>query len=202
METKALQKEISLPFEYLLIISPDKNTSQKLAAIKQHFKQVYKCRFAAHLKPHITLIRFFQYQEWESAIKKEFQSFSDRIPPVRIELADFGQFPTHTIYVDVKNREPIQKIVDGMASQSWDWLKPVGKFKPYFSTKPHMTIARRMTGEQFRRGWEDWKDKHFEAVFEAPEMVLLKKQWNQEGKPIGPYKEVAKFSFRKEKEGM
>ncbi|MFC4870636.1 2'-5' RNA ligase family protein [Negadavirga shengliensis] len=196
METHTPTPDGKVPFEYLLIISPDQDVFEKLVNIKQHFKEAYQCRFAAHLKPHITLVRFFQLEEREPLIKEKFQNLSNGVSPIQIELDGFGQFPTHTVFADVKTQEPIKNIVDGIKSQFQELLRLGKKFTPHFSTKPHMTIARRMTEEQFRRAWEDWQDQPLHAAFLADEMVLLKKQWTQEGRPIGPYTIAGTFPFR------
>ena len=46
--------------EYLLVLSPHEDLWNKIMIIKEEFANTYSCRFAASLKPHITISKFVQ----------------------------------------------------------------------------------------------------------------------------------------------
>jgi len=71
------------------------------------------------------------------------------------------------------------------------------KFIPYFSRKPHLTIAKQMTERQFECAWEDFKSKSFYDSFYAKGMLLLKRNFDEERvRHKGSYKTVELFNFK------
>jgi 2'-5' RNA ligase len=162
--------------EYLLIISPDSSTLANIAVIKDIFKTKYECTHAANLIPHITLINFVQLEMNETRITNYLKNISKSINTFDVQLNGFGQFPTHTIYINVLTKEPIVTLVKKIKSSSKKFLQLTKVSKPIFITKPHLTVARAMKPTQFNTAWNDWKDERFVATFQAKEMLLLKQK--------------------------
>jgi hypothetical protein len=48
--------------EYLLILQPHEDLYNKILDIKRSFADTYDCPMAAFLKPHLTLIKFMQFE--------------------------------------------------------------------------------------------------------------------------------------------
>ena len=175
-ENLKLAKKAAIAFyEYLLIISPNEETGLKTLAIKNSFKE-YGCHNAANQIPHITLANFVQFNTMEDRIVYRFENFAKSIKPFEVKLNGFGQFPSHTIFINVATKAPIVTIVKNMKGPFKHLLQPNKQDAPHFITIPHLTIAREMLKSQHSRAWADWQHKEFTASFEAFEMILLRRE--------------------------
>ena len=176
-------------YEYLLIISPDNQTSSSLAQIKKIYCDRYGCINAANLKPHITLVNFIQSQLTEDIIIHKLKGLGKTYKPFIIELNGFGSFKTHTVFVNVLNKINITTIVKDIRAKFSKLLFFDKKFKPIFVTTPHITIARGMTEDQHNHAIREWQNNQFSKSFEANSMILLKR------KPNAVYIKVATMPF-------
>jgi 2'-5' RNA ligase len=96
-------------------------------------------------------------------------------PPFKVELKDFGSFPTHTIYINVTSKLPIQNLVKGMRTDGQRLMKLNDDNKPQYIMEPHLTIARKLKPWQYEKGWLEYSNRHFTGRFIANSMTLLKR---------------------------
>lgn len=183
-------------FEYLMLIPPSDSVSGKVTEIKIIFSDVHGCKNAAKLTPHLTMINFLQRETMEFRIINCFEKFTQHIEPFLIALDGFGEFPHHTIYVNLSTTEPVVNLVKDMRSKFQRILKISDSLKPTFVTKPHLTIARGMTEEQHQTVWPIYKKEEFTESFMADQMVLIKRAVDPFTlKAIGKYSVVRHFPF-------
>ncbi len=176
--------------EYLLIIEPPQNLSDKIKFIKEDFSKKYKCEAAKYALPHITLINFIQLEIMEQKIINHLKMISMGLPAFKIEMSDFGSFPSHTIYVNITTKIPIVETVKALRDAQ-RLMKLDKENKPHFITEPYITIARKLSPWQYEQGWECFNHQHFKGMMIATELTLLKR--NVEG---GRYKTASKFTMQ------
>ena len=80
--------------EYQLVLSPSEVLRTKIQSAKQHFADTYQNTTALYSKPHIGLVNFVQYQMMEGKLLSRLQAIAMGMPPVKIELKDYGSFPS------------------------------------------------------------------------------------------------------------
>ena len=97
-------------------------------------------------------------------------------PAFKVELKDFGSFPSHTIYINVTSKLPVQNLVKQIRTESQKLMKINDDNKPHFIMEPHLTIARKLKPWQYEKGWLEYSNKHFTGRFIADSMTLLKRQ--------------------------
>src|SRR5678810_1106595 len=85
-------------YEYLLVLSPPEDLWNKIKKVKQEFYDVYKSPSAIGGKPHITLVNFLQYEMMEERTVSRLKTIAMGYHPIKVELKDYGSFPSHTIY--------------------------------------------------------------------------------------------------------
>ena len=177
--------------EYLLVFNPHEELRNKIMQVKQNFYDVYKATTAKWGKPHITLVNFVQYEMIEERIINRLKMVAMGYHPIKIELRDFGSFPSHTIYINITTKMPIQDLVKEIRSQTQRLMKLDDDHKPHFILEPHLTIARRLLPWQYEQGWLEYSHKHFTGRFIADAMLLLKR-------PVGElkYQVVQRFEFQ------
>ncbi|MBS1502107.1 MAG: 2'-5' RNA ligase family protein [Bacteroidetes bacterium] len=178
-------------YVYLLVINPKGVVERKSVNVKNVFRYDYGCALAAY-QSHITLSQFllFGRQEEYRAVKSLKRFFSSR-KSFSVEMDGFDHFKTHTIFMNVKTKEPIVKMVKGMRKRFRTDLMPHESLPPYFSLKPHLTIARRMRPDQFEKAWPDWQNHKFKGNFDVDEVVLIKRPYPGTGR----YEEVERFNL-------
>ena len=178
-------------YEYLLVLSPHEELWNKIVNAKTRFAEDYQCEQAKWGKPYVTLVTFNQYEMMEERIVNRLKVVAMGQYPFKIELKDFGSFPSHTIYINVVTKVPIQTLVKEIRKESQRLMKLNDDNKPHFILEPHITIARTLQPWQYEKGWLEYSNKHFTSRFIADGMALLKR-------PAGEikYQRVEKFEFQ------
>ncbi len=170
---------ITLPgyrvYEYLLVLEPQEELREKIMKVKQHFFDVYKAPTAIGGKPHITLVNFLQYEMMEERLLNRLKQIAMGQHPIKIELRDYGSFPSHTIYINVVSKLPVQALVKEIRSQAQRLMKLNDDNKPHFILEPHITVARRLQPWQYEKGWLEYSHRQFTGRFIAQHLLLLKR---------------------------
>ena len=162
-------------YEYLLVLSPHEELWNRIMKVKEEFSTEYKTDFAKWGKPQITLVNFLQYEMMEDRIVNRLRTVAMGYPPFKVELKDFGSFPSHTIYINVTSKLPIQNLIKQIRTDGQRLMKLNDDNKPHFIMEPHLTIARKLKPWQYEKGWLEYSNKHFTGRFIADSMTLLKR---------------------------
>jgi len=178
-------------YEYLLVISPHEDLRNKIKKVKQDFYDLYKASTAIWGKPHITLVNFLQYEIAEEKIVNRLKTIAMGYHPIKVELKDYSSFPSHTIYINVTSKVPIQTLVKQIRSEAQRLMKLNNDNKPHFILEPHLTIARRLEPWQYEKGWLEYSNKNFTGRFIADGMLLLKRSMDDRR-----YQIVQRFEFQ------
>jgi 2'-5' RNA ligase len=96
-------------------------------------------------------------------------------PPFKVELKDYGSYPSHTIFINVISKLPIQNLVREI-KQVQRLMKLDNEHKPYFIDEPNMTIACKLAPWQYEAAWLEYSNRHFTGRFIADGMLLLKRR--------------------------
>jgi len=177
-------------YEYLLVLNPHEELRNKIMKVKQDFFDVYKANISLSGKPHVTLVNFLQYQLMEERLVNRLHTVAMGHPPIKVELKDYGSFPSHTIYINITSKLPIQSLVKEIRTATQRLMKLNDDNKPHFIMEPHLTIARRLQPWQYEKGWLEYSHKHFTGRFIADSMLLLKRPLNEM-----KYEIVQRFAF-------
>lgn len=178
-------------YEYLLVLNPHEELRNKIMAIKQQFFDCYKSTSALYGKPNISLVSFVQYEMFEDRIVNRLKTIGMGQPPVKIELKDYGSFPSHTIYINVTSKVPIQGLVKQLRAESQRLMKLDEDNKPHFIMEPYISIARKLLPWQYEKGWLEYSHRQFTGRFIADAMLLLKRPVNEM-----KYQVAGRFEFQ------
>jgi 2'-5' RNA ligase len=177
--------------EYLVVVSPHEELWNKIQKVKEEFGEAYQSANARWSKPHLVLVSFTQYAMMEERIINRLHQVAMAQYPFRVELKNFGSFPSHTIYINVTSKVPIQTLVKEIRQDGQRLMKLNDENKPHFMMEPHLTIARKLKPWQYEKGWLEYSNKHFTGRFIANKMLLLKR-------PVGElkYQVAGRFDFQ------
>lgn len=177
--------------EYLVVVSPHEELWNKIQKVKEEFAEAYQSANARWSKPHLVLVSFTQYAMMEERIINRLHQVAMAQYPFKVELKNFGSFPSHTIYINVTSKVPIQTLVKEIRQDGQRLMKLNDDNKPHFMMEPHLTIARKLKPWQYEKGWLEYSNKHFTGRFIANKMLLLKR-------PVGElkYQVAGRFDFQ------
>lgn len=178
-------------YEYLLVLSPHEELWNRIMKVKEDFAEKYQSEHARWGKPHITLVNFVQYEMMEDRIINRLQMVAMGSTPFKVELKDYGSFPSHTIYINVLSKIPVQTLTKTIRSETQKLMKLDDDNKPHFIMEPHLTIARKLQPWQYEKGWLEYSNKNFTGRFIADSMVLLKRPVEEM-----KYRIVNRFEFQ------
>jgi 2'-5' RNA ligase len=158
---------------------------------KQHFLETYQNASAVYSKPQVTLANFVQYEMMEERLLNRLQVVAMGFPPIKVEMKDYGSFPSHTIFINITSKIPVQALVKNIRTEAQRLMKLNDENKPHFILEPHLTIARKLKPWQYEKGWLEYSHLHFTGRFIADAMLLLRR-------PVGEmkYQVVKRFEFQ------
>ena len=178
-------------FEYLLVLNPHEELRSKIMKVRQEFNEEYKVSTALGGKPNIILANFLQYEMMEERLINRLKVAAMGFHPIKVELRDFGSFPSHTIYINVMSKVPVQTLVKEIRHETQRLMKLNDDNKPHFILEPHLTIARKLQPWQYEKGWLEYSNKNFTGRFIADGMLLLKRPLDEK-----KYQVVQRFEFQ------
>jgi 2'-5' RNA ligase len=166
--------------EYLLILNPHEELRNKIQQVKKEFYDAYHgasrgAPTALGGKPHVTLVRFTQLALMEERITQRLRAIAMGFCPFKVELKDYGSFPSHTVFIQVTSKLPIR----GLLTEVRDiqrLMKLDKDHKPHFIEEPHIPIARKLLPWQYEKGWLEYSNRSFTGRFVADGMLLLKRR--------------------------
>ncbi|MEP7106610.1 MAG: 2'-5' RNA ligase family protein [Ferruginibacter sp.] len=178
-------------FEYLLVLNPHEELRNRIMQLKKHFYETYQSEKALYIKPYLALAGFVQYQIMEERLVNRLKTIAMGYHPIKIEMKDFGSFPSHTIYINITSKLPVQNLIKQVRSEAQRLMKLNDENKAHFIMEPYITIARKLLPWQYEKGWREYSSKHFTGRFIADAMLLLKR-------PVGEikYQVVQRFDFQ------
>lgn len=160
--------------EYLLVLSPHQDLYDKIMQVKKDFSEKYKASFALYSKPYITLVIFVQFEMIEGRLIHRLKKISSGYSPTKIDLKDYGSFPSHTLFINVASKQKVQNLIKEL--RPLQQLLTLNKDnKPHFINDPHLTVARKLLPWQYEKGWLEYSHRYFSGSFIADEMLLLKR---------------------------
>lgn len=174
----------------MLVLNPHEELRQKVNHVKKVFHESYSVT-PVYSSPQLLLVTFVQYEMAEERIFNRLKIIAMGYRPFKVELKDFGSFPSHTIFINVTSKIPVQGLVKTLRSEAQSLMKMDHENKPHFLSEPHLTIARKLQPWQFEKGWLEYSQKQFTGRFIADALLILRR-------PLGEakYEVAGRFEFQ------
>lgn len=174
--------------EYLLVLNPHEDLCNKIFEIKKEFSRNYKALTAIYSKPHVTLVNFLQFEMREERLVNHLNNVAASYHPFKIDLKDYGSFPTHSIFINVASKQQVKNLIKELKPAQH--LMTLDKEnKPHFIDNPYLTISRGLLPWQYEKSWLEFSHRHFTGRFVANNMLLMKRKKGEK------YQLVKKFDF-------
>lgn len=162
-------------FDYQLVLPLPEPLRDKIRQLRQEFNEAYGIEGRGQGRSGLLLVSFTQYEMMEERIGIRMRQLAMGVTPFKVDLKDFGSFPTHSVFVQVASRLPVQQLVKEIRTQAQRILKLNEEQKPHFILDPHITVAARLKPWQYESSWQEYSQKSFAGRFIADRMLLLKR---------------------------
>ncbi len=160
--------------EYLVVLLPHEDLRTRVNNIKKDFSEKHNTIAASSSKPHLALASFSVWEMMEEKLLQKLRIIAMGMPPFKVDLKDYGSFPTHTIFINVQSKIPVMNLVKSL-KEARRLMRCPGN-EPYFITTPYMPVGRKLSPEQYDLAWKEYSHRHFTASFIADGMLLLKRR--------------------------
>jgi 2'-5' RNA ligase len=161
--------------EYMIVLHPPQDLRDKIGTIKKEFSEKYQTSATAPGKSHILLAAFTQYAMMEERVVNRLNVVAMGFRPFKVELKDYGSYPTHSVFINVPTKDPVRRLVREI--KDFQQLLRLNKDnKPHFMDEPVITIARKLLPWQYEKGWQELSHRQFTGRFIADNMLLVKRR--------------------------
>lgn len=191
MEITNFPKEQFKVNEYLLVLKPHEELVNKIRSVKDEFAEKFQTNNSRFLKTHIPLVNFLSLEMNEEKLLHRLEIISMGICPIKVELKDYGSYPSHTIFINVTSKLPLLDIIKQLKTAQ-SLLRLSRDNKPHFIEDPHIIISTKLKPWQYEQGWLQFSHRNFTGKFIADNFLLLKK--NAETK--NAFQIVKRFEFK------
>ena len=159
--------------EYILVLQPHEELCNRIAGIRATLAEKYKVAVQNTGQTHIVLAHFFAPKMAEEKIMQRLLNMAMNLTPFKVELCDYGAYPSHSVYINIATRSVLQNLVKELKR-----LKPlmqVPDHDPHFITEPHLVLLQKLKPMQFINIWMECEHTSFSGRFVADTITLLKR---------------------------
>jgi 2'-5' RNA ligase len=163
---------------YFIALLPPHALAEQIHSIKEEIAAKYHSRHSLKIPEHITLVPPFHCSDelieiLNAGLKKlcqEEKSFD-------ISLNNFGHFSKSVLFIQASSqpKEALHALESALKRLFFEdfSLTKVPQIEEKFT--PHLTIANKdLTKSNFTMGWEEFRNRKFEAKFPVSSIYLLK----------------------------
>ena len=162
--------------EYKIILTPHEELAKRIMSIQKEFNRKFKIEYNSVFLPQLILANFKQIQVYEERIVNRLKIVGMGFHPLKIELKDYGSFPSHTIYINVTSKNGVVELVRKIREDAQRLMKLDAENKPHFMNDGHLTIGRKLKPWQYEQAWLEYKTRQFTGRFIAEGMILLRRK--------------------------
>ena len=159
--------------EYQVILNPHEDLRNRIISLKKELSDKYGIPFYKS-KPHITLVRFKVWEMMEEKLVNHLKLIAMGLPPMKIQLKNFGSFPSHTIFINIESKLAVQTITKEL-KEAKRLMRSVDN-EPHFITDPFIPLAQKIPSIIYDKASLEYHHRHFTASFIAESMLLLKRR--------------------------
>lgn len=161
--------------EYSLVAVPDATVSAQVMEEKKYFREYYKERGIQTIQTGISVANFLAKEEMEATVIRWMHRIISNQKSFSVTLNRYGGCKPHTLYLRVQNHLPFQQLAKELLVVD-QYVRGNGCPEMNLNTRPHITIAEKLSGDMYQDVIEMYAQKIFQASFTVNELVLLRKQ--------------------------
>ncbi len=164
----------------LIVINPPKKISDHVRMLKDEIAARHGTFDSYYSTPHITVTNF-QIMEYrvENVLPEVFERAS-QINPFEMVISGFSSFMKpnkNTFYMKTFSSSYHELVPKAFKAIKKEIVKTT---KFYVVSKPHLTIAKGLSDDLFRKIRQEYGSKTFSDLFEVQSLTVLKYMWRDQ----------------------
>jgi 2'-5' RNA ligase len=174
--------------EYSIIINLPNSLRNKIAKIKNQIHLKFNENILLNTRPNIRLAKFFNWEKSEEKLTDHLRLTAMEMPPFKVVLKDYGSFPSHTLFINVISKVPLQMLMKELRA-----VRPLIKSingDPVFAGEFYIPLAVKLSVTEYEKIWKEYRTRKFTGNFIADSMLLIKR-----GEGEKNYQIVERFEF-------
>ncbi len=176
--------------EYKIVLLPHEELARHIMEVRKNFNETYKIDHPSTSLPQVVLATFKQIQAFEERIMNRLRIVGMGSQAFKVELKNYGSYPSHTIFINVTSKVPISDLVKKIRHDAQKLMKLDAENKPHFLNDSHINLGMKLKPWQFEAAWKGYSHRHFTGRFIAKHMLLLRRKPGETG-----YKVIQSFDF-------
>ncbi|MDE3252075.1 MAG: 2'-5' RNA ligase family protein [Bacteroidota bacterium] len=162
-------------YAYSLVVQTPEKVTQWVKEERNRFAETYATVPVQDKKPGIRVVGFTAMEEMEATLFRWIHRIISVQKKFRVNLEKYNGFPSHTIYLQVRDHRPFQELAREM--QILDpYIKSYGCPSVQAEIRPHLVIAEALSEPVYRSAEKEYAQKRFDTSFDVNELVLLRRQ--------------------------
>lgn len=174
--------------EYTIILNPNDALRERISKVRNEVHSKFHTSILLPGKPNIRLAKFFSFEMLEEKLINHLKTIAMGMPPFMTELKDYGSFPSHTLFINVASKIPLQMLMKDLRTAR-HFIKSTDR-EPYFTNEFYIPLAIKLTPDQYDKIWPHFSKRRFTANFIADSMLLLKRMAGEKN-----YQIAERFEF-------
>ena len=159
--------------EYTIILNPSESLREKIIKVRNDIHSKYHT-IPLSGKPNIKLAKFLCYEMMEEKLIDHLKMVAMGMPAFKATLKDYGSFPSHTLFINVTAKIPLQMLMKDLRTARR--LIKSSDPEPYFTNEFYIPIAIKLSEDQYEKVFEEYRHRQFTGSFIADSMLLLKRR--------------------------
>lgn len=155
--------------DYLIILSPPENIGAYVNSLKKKASSVIGDFESLHSKAHITVQAWPRKKPvWVEPLIPKLERDLLALPPLVTHIEGFSYFDHQeykTIYARLNPSRQMQQ-----------WFKLLRRFFHTPTFEPHITVARNIGNEDFKKLWPYFRDEPFSTRMEIYKLTVLRRE--------------------------
>ncbi len=156
---------------YMLVVQPHEELRSIIEGMKKKFSEKFNAP-QARSAAQVILSVYSGYDSTEARIFNRLETVARGLKPLKIDIRNFGSFPTHSIYLNIISRVPVSHLVKEIKNMQL-LLRPDKEHKPYFIDEAHLPICKKLRPWQYEKAWLEYSHAEFTGRFIVNEIQLL-----------------------------
>ena len=174
--TPLTEKVLKYSNKYLLVLKPTEQVVEKINELRTSIHAKFKTEIFPLSFPYVRLISFTGLKENENDLINHLVKIVRQLSPVQLILKDFGNFPTHTLYINIASKV---SLIDRI-----NFIKKEGKLSSFTVEQPqyvddfYIPAAIKLKPWQFEKLSVEYNQLNFSASCIINEIQLLTREQN------------------------
>ena len=170
------EKVLKYSNQYLLVLKPAEHVVQKIDELRATIHENFETEIFPLSFPYVRLISFTGLKENEKHLINHLIKIVRQLTPVKLILKDFGNFPTHTLFINVASKVILNDTIS--------FIKKEGKLSSFTVEQPqyiddfYIPAAIKLKPCQFEKISLEFNHLIFSASCIINEIQLLTREQN------------------------